>query len=81
MSYILHVNINEPTQSEFYRNEWLFYQEAAWEKEKEELMQLKTHRWRNCYINDTKKLWCTIDWKGEYSNTVKNDSIPPNVIQ
>lgn len=80
MSYILHVNNNEPIQSEFYRNEWLFYQEAAWEKEKEELKQLKTHRWRNCYMNDTKKLWRMIDWKGEYSNTVKNDSIPPNVI-
>ena len=80
MSYILHLNNNDSDQSEFYRSEWLFYQDVAWKKEKEELKQLKTHQWRNCYTNDSKKLWRMIDWKGEYSNTVKNDAIPPNVI-
>ena len=80
MSHLFYHNNNDFLQSEFFRKEWLFYQDVAWKKEKEELAKMKTQNWRNCYTNDTKKLWRTIDWKGEYSNTMKNDTIPPNII-
>ena len=80
MSYISHLNDDDPSQAEFYRMEWLFYRELAWRQDKEDLTRLKSQQWHHYYANDTRKLWRTIDWKGELSKSVKNDILPPTVI-
>ena len=60
-----------------HKEEWLFYQHTAWEKEQEEISKFKGEKWNLYYKKDPKKLWNMLDWKGKIKSAIAG---PPNLI-
>ena len=67
----------DKVSADYHRQEWLFYQSIAWEKEEEELYTTKNKQWK-IYSTDPKKLWKMIDYKGEVQS---GTSCPPKIIR
>ena len=69
-------NVLDQQRSEYHKQEWLFYQTVAWEKEQEEVNATKNTKWK-MYNKEPKKLWKMIDYKGE---TQSNTKCPAKVV-
>ena len=64
-------------RAEFYKKEWLEYQNLAWLKENEEIMNQKSFRWHH-HKKDPQKIWDLLDWKGhDHKEKMK---ISPSII-
>ena len=64
-SYLNALNTGNILAEEFYKKEWLFYQDVVWITENEELDRMKTEKWSYYNKKYAKKLWELLDWKGE----------------
>ena len=60
-----------------HKEEGLFYQHTAWEKEQEQISKFKVEKWNLYYKKDPKKLWNMLDWKGKIKQVIAG---PPNII-
>ena len=63
-----------PDESEYSREQWLYYQQMAMINEDEENSKFKSKKWNKVYRCDPKKLWKMIDWKG-CENTEKKGNV------
>ena len=62
-----------------YLNTWMEAEKLAQQHKKEEMNIKVNENWNRCKMNDGRKLWKAIDWKGKSINE-KKEEIPPDVI-
>ena len=70
--------VDNPDLAEHHKQEWLFYQTVAWEREEEELHMNKNNKWKSC-CKDPKKFWRLLDYKGEVKTGTS--SCPPKTVK
>ena len=63
-----------------YLNTWIEAEKLAKKHKEEELNIRINENWSRCNMQDGKRLWNAIDWKGK-SVKQKTEEIPPDVIQ
>ena len=70
--------VDNPDLKEHHKQEWLFYQSVAWEREEEELHMNKNKKWQSC-SKDPRKFWKLLDYKGEVK--IGTSSCPPKIVK
>ena len=74
----IRLEYTSPEESNYYKNQWLYYQQIAMIKEEEEYSKYKSKKWYKIYKNDPKEVWKMLNWKG-CENTEKNE-LSPTII-